>query len=374
MPTATLERPERASAPPISIDDFGTGHSSLGRSSGSPIDELKIDRSLIRADSSGRATRPIVRSTIHLAHQMGLQVVAEGVETEDAWRQLRSMGCERGPGLPDRRAAAGPRVPRLARDLEPARARAQQSREAAPGAKPRARSVQRGRRPPSSARAVVRPLPLLGRRGQQHPAGRLLQHVLGHLADLVRAARRRCRPRIAPPRIRVGGSPPITITSAPLSRASWTIPDPIERARTRFVVTSTFSYSSPTSRARSSARSASLLHRLRQRRVERHRQRQLGHVDDVQPRRPLPLLHLGVGEPARGADDVVVELGAEHRHQDGRVLHLGRLLLQRGLRHLNPLWSAASPPRSAGRSRRRRARTASSRRRRRPPCGAARTR
>ncbi len=63
-------------------------------------------------------------------------------------------------------------------------------------------------------------------------------------------------PRIAPPRTRVGGSPPITITSAPLSRASWTIPDPIERARTKLVVTSTFSYSSPTSRARSSARSA----------------------------------------------------------------------------------------------------------------------
>jgi diguanylate cyclase (GGDEF)-like protein len=82
----------------ISIDDFGTGHSSLGRLKSLPIDELKIDRSFI-LDLSTDEDKTIVRSTIHLAHQMGLQVVAEGVETEDAWRQLRSMGCERAQGF-----------------------------------------------------------------------------------------------------------------------------------------------------------------------------------------------------------------------------------------------------------------------------------
>jgi diguanylate cyclase (GGDEF)-like protein len=82
----------------ISIDDFGTGHSSLGRLKSLPIDELKIDRSFIR-DLTDEEDKTIVRSTIHLAHQMGLQVVAEGVETEEAWRQLRSMGCERAQGF-----------------------------------------------------------------------------------------------------------------------------------------------------------------------------------------------------------------------------------------------------------------------------------
>lgn len=82
----------------ISIDDFGTGHSSLGRLKTLPIDELKIDRSFILGLTDDEDTT-IVRSTIHLAHQMGLQVVAEGVETEAAWRQLRSMGCERAQGF-----------------------------------------------------------------------------------------------------------------------------------------------------------------------------------------------------------------------------------------------------------------------------------
>jgi diguanylate cyclase (GGDEF)-like protein len=81
----------------ISIDDFGTGHSSLGRLKSLPIDELKIDRSFIQELTDDDKT--IVRSTIHLAHQMGLQVVAEGVETEEAWRQLRSMGAERAQGF-----------------------------------------------------------------------------------------------------------------------------------------------------------------------------------------------------------------------------------------------------------------------------------
>jgi diguanylate cyclase (GGDEF)-like protein len=82
----------------ISIDDFGTGHSSLGRLKSLPIDELKIDRSFVQ-DLTDDEDKTIVRSTIHLAHQMGLQVVAEGVETEEAWRQLRSMGCERAQGF-----------------------------------------------------------------------------------------------------------------------------------------------------------------------------------------------------------------------------------------------------------------------------------
>ncbi len=81
----------------ISIDDFGTGHFSLRQLKLLPIDELKLDRSLI-SGLNDEENRSIVRSAIHLAHQMSIQVVAEGVETEVAWRQLRSMGCERAQG------------------------------------------------------------------------------------------------------------------------------------------------------------------------------------------------------------------------------------------------------------------------------------
>jgi diguanylate cyclase (GGDEF)-like protein len=83
----------------ISIDDFGTGHSSLGRLKSLPIDELKIDRSFIFGLTENEGDKTIVRSTIHLAHQMGLQVIAEGVETQAAWQQLRGMGCEGAQGF-----------------------------------------------------------------------------------------------------------------------------------------------------------------------------------------------------------------------------------------------------------------------------------
>jgi EAL domain-containing protein (putative c-di-GMP-specific phosphodiesterase class I) len=88
----------RALGVTVSIDDFGTGRFSIRQLLRLPIEELKIDRSLILGLDDDE-DRTIVRSTIHLAHQMGLQVVAEGVETEQAWRQLRSMGCERAQGF-----------------------------------------------------------------------------------------------------------------------------------------------------------------------------------------------------------------------------------------------------------------------------------
>jgi EAL domain-containing protein (putative c-di-GMP-specific phosphodiesterase class I) len=82
----------------VSIDDFGTGHTSLTRLEGLGIDELKIDRSLIRAMARG-GDRALVRSTIHLARQTGVKVVAEGVDTEEVWRQLRGMGCDAAQGF-----------------------------------------------------------------------------------------------------------------------------------------------------------------------------------------------------------------------------------------------------------------------------------
>jgi EAL domain-containing protein (putative c-di-GMP-specific phosphodiesterase class I) len=64
----------------VSIDDFGTGYSSLAYLKSLPVDELKIDRVLRHEDGAGRDDAKIVRSTIDLGHNLGLRVVAEGVE------------------------------------------------------------------------------------------------------------------------------------------------------------------------------------------------------------------------------------------------------------------------------------------------------
>ena len=78
----------------FSLDDFGTGYSSLSQLSRLPLDELKIDRSFIIRAHERRDDVTIITSTIELAHSMGLKVVAEGVETEEAWNLLRRLGCD----------------------------------------------------------------------------------------------------------------------------------------------------------------------------------------------------------------------------------------------------------------------------------------
>jgi EAL domain-containing protein (putative c-di-GMP-specific phosphodiesterase class I) len=96
-PSAALEPLTKLGAS-ISVDDFGTGHTSLDRLESLTADEVKIDRSFIRALSRG-GRKGVVRSTVHLVRQLGLRVVAEGVETEDTWRQLRGMGCDAAQGF-----------------------------------------------------------------------------------------------------------------------------------------------------------------------------------------------------------------------------------------------------------------------------------
>jgi diguanylate cyclase (GGDEF)-like protein len=78
----------------FSLDDFGTGYSSLSHLSRLPLDELKIDRSFIIRAHERRDDVTIIMSTIELAHNMGLKVVAEGVETQEAWNLLRRLGCD----------------------------------------------------------------------------------------------------------------------------------------------------------------------------------------------------------------------------------------------------------------------------------------
>jgi diguanylate cyclase (GGDEF)-like protein len=82
----------------FAIDDFGTGHSSLSQLSLLPVDELKIDRSFVIDVQVGSDAATIVRSTIELAHSMNLRVVAEGVESAEAWNLLRRLGCDYAQG------------------------------------------------------------------------------------------------------------------------------------------------------------------------------------------------------------------------------------------------------------------------------------
>jgi diguanylate cyclase (GGDEF)-like protein/PAS domain S-box-containing protein len=77
----------------LSIDDFGTGYSSLSYLSQLPVNEIKIDRSFVMNMAQCENDAVIVRSTIDLARNLGLHVVAEGVETEEAWNELTNLGC-----------------------------------------------------------------------------------------------------------------------------------------------------------------------------------------------------------------------------------------------------------------------------------------
>src|SRR3954471_21173780 len=82
----------------LSIDDFGTGYSSLANLKRLPVDAIKIDKSFVMEMAVDASDAAIVRSTIELAHNLGLQVVAEGVESEDAWRHLEALGCDYAQG------------------------------------------------------------------------------------------------------------------------------------------------------------------------------------------------------------------------------------------------------------------------------------
>ena len=106
--TALLVDPNRAAAVlsqlteagvTVSVDDFGIGQTSLGYLSTLPVSELKIDKSFVRDMLDNRAHEAIVRSVIELGHNLGLRVVAEGVEDSAVLDRLRSIGCDLAQGF-----------------------------------------------------------------------------------------------------------------------------------------------------------------------------------------------------------------------------------------------------------------------------------
>jgi len=83
----------------ISIDDFGTGYSSLSYLKRLPVDEIKIDKSFVLNMANDDSDAAIVRSTIGLGHDLGLSVVAEGVENQETLDLLTALGCDVAQGL-----------------------------------------------------------------------------------------------------------------------------------------------------------------------------------------------------------------------------------------------------------------------------------
>ncbi len=97
--TMTVLNDLRALGVQLSVDDFGTGYSSLSYLSRLPVNEVKIDRSFVAEMDSDSQAVAIVQSVVDLGQNLGLRVVAEGVETHRSWDLLAAMGCDLAQGF-----------------------------------------------------------------------------------------------------------------------------------------------------------------------------------------------------------------------------------------------------------------------------------
>ena len=161
----------------LSLDDFGTGHSSLSYLKRLPLDEVKIDRAFVSGIVGDENDALIVRSTIDLARNLGLDVVAEGVEGADVLHRLRSLRCHEAQGF------------HLSRPLPPERS----------SSGSRAGSPSRLSRSEAASRAA-------GARAGTCPAPQATGAIRRGVADRVVRARRACRPSARRARTRGGRS------------------------------------------------------------------------------------------------------------------------------------------------------------------------
>lgn len=95
----------------LSIDDFGTGHSSLAQLRDVPFTELKIDRGFVHGARHNQVIRPMLEGSIGIAKRLDMLSVAEGVESQDDWQLLREIGCDLAQGYFIGRPVPGERVP-----------------------------------------------------------------------------------------------------------------------------------------------------------------------------------------------------------------------------------------------------------------------
>ncbi len=158
--TALIEDPERAARMltrltalgiTVAVDDFGIGNTAMGQLRSMPLRTIKIDRSFVTNLGSDGSHGVLVRAIVDLAHEFGLVAVAEGVEDEEAIRQLTSMGCDLAQGFHWSRPVPVDELPAVLRRLdEQADAVETQQAEAAAAAaasKPRTRRGT-GKQPP----------------------------------------------------------------------------------------------------------------------------------------------------------------------------------------------------------------------------------
>lgn len=106
----------RARGVRVSIDDFGTGHTSLRYLRDIPADELKIDKSFVMKMQMEKADRAVVEQAVSLGHAFGLEVVAEGVESEAVAEELAAMGCDYAQGYHFARPLAPDAFPEWVRE------------------------------------------------------------------------------------------------------------------------------------------------------------------------------------------------------------------------------------------------------------------
>jgi diguanylate cyclase (GGDEF)-like protein len=97
----------------IGLDDFGTGYSSLAALQDLPVDSLKLDRSFLARGITDGTASPLLRTVVQLGHDLGMSVIAEGIETAEHYRTARELGCDFGQGWLMTRPMTASDVPRL---------------------------------------------------------------------------------------------------------------------------------------------------------------------------------------------------------------------------------------------------------------------
>jgi EAL domain-containing protein (putative c-di-GMP-specific phosphodiesterase class I) len=106
----------------LSIDDFGTGHSSLAQLRDIPFDELKIDRGFVHGAHANPANHAIIEASLVMAHHLGLRTVGEGVEDLADWNHLRALGCDLAQGYFIAKPMPGPAIVGWLKDWDARRA------------------------------------------------------------------------------------------------------------------------------------------------------------------------------------------------------------------------------------------------------------